>query len=256
MDTAYFRFDEALTYFFPRSKKDKTIAHPFDWRGSVKDMIESLGVPHAEIELLVVNGVSVDFDYIVQADDHIDVYARAEAVDISPKVALRPPLEGRPSFILDQHLGRLAAYLRMMGFDTLYRNDYHDEELAQVSHDEGRVLLTRDVGLLKRGIVVYGYYVRATHREKQLAEITRRYDLAQWIAPFKRCMKCNGLVETVNKEAVVDELPEDTAQFYDEFHRCDSCKRVYWKGPHHQRMEALMEQVLEGCKTLDGDQPG
>jgi uncharacterized protein with PIN domain len=139
----------------------------------------------------------------------------------------------------------LAAYLRMMGYDTLYRNDYHDEELAQVSHDEQRVLLTRDVGLLKRGIVDYGYFVRATHREKQLVEITHRYGLARWITPFKRCMKCNGLVETVSKASVIAELPDDTAQYYDEFHRCNSCGRVYWKGPHHQRMEALMKQVLD-----------
>ncbi|MEO8607819.1 MAG: Mut7-C RNAse domain-containing protein [Chloroflexota bacterium] len=246
MDTATFRFDEALTFFLPRSRKNKPIVHPFDWRGSVKDMIESLGVPHPEIELLLANGVSVDFDTIVEADDQIDVYANSESatVDVSPKVPLRPPLEGRPSFILDQHLGRLAAYLRMMGYDTLYRNDYHDEELAQVSHDAGRVLLTRDVGLLKRGIVDYGYFVRSTHREKQLAELTQRYGLERWITPFKRCMKCNGLVETVSKDSVLAELKDDTAQFYQEFHRCNSCGRVYWKGPHHQRMEALMREVL------------
>jgi uncharacterized protein len=248
MDTAYFRFDEALTFFLPRAKKHTTIEHPFDWRGSVKDMIESLGVPHPEIELLVANGVSVDFDYIVQSDDHIDVYSDADAVNVSPKMPLRLPLNIPPAFILDQHLGRLAAYLRMMGFDTLYRNDYHDEELAQVSHDEGRVLLTRDVGLLKRSMVIYGYYVRATHREKQLAEISRRYGLVHWVTPFKRCMKCNGLVETVAKESVLAELPEDTAQYYDVFHRCNTCQRVYWKGAHHQRMEALLEQVLRDCQ--------
>jgi uncharacterized protein len=244
MSLAYFRFDEALSVFLPRVKKNTTIEHPFDWRGSVKDMVESLGVPHAEIELIVANGVSIDFDYIVEDEAHIDVYSHAENVAVSPKLALRPPLEGRPSFILDQHLGRLAAYLRMMGFDTLYRNDYHDEELAQVSHDENRILLTRDVGLLKRGIVTYGYFVRATHREKQLAEINRRYGLAQWVRPFKRCMKCNGLVEVVSKASVLAEVPDDTAQYYDEFHRCVSCGRVYWKGAHHQRMEALMRQVI------------
>jgi uncharacterized protein with PIN domain len=245
MDTATFRFDEALNIFLPHHRRNKPIEHPFDWRGSIKDMIESLGVPHPEIDLLVANGVSVDFDYIVEANDQIDVHSAGMEVDVSPKVPLRPPLEGCPTFILDQHLGRLAAYLRMMGYDTLYRNDYHDEELAQVSHDQRRVLLTRDVGLLKRGIVDYGYFVRATHREKQLAEITHRYGLARWITPFKRCMKCNGLVETVSKASVIDELQDDTAQYYDEFHRCNSCGRVYWTGPHHQRMEALMKQVLE-----------
>lgn len=245
MDTAYFHFDESLDFFLPRAKKNTIVEHSFDWRGSVKDMIESLGVPHPEIELIVANGVAVDFDYIVEPDAHIHVYSSAADVDVSPKVALRSALVAAPMFILDQHLGRLAAYLRMMGYDTLYRNEYHDEELAQVSHDEERVLLTRDVGLLKRGIVTYGYFVRATHREKQLAEITRRYGLAQWITPFKRCMKCNGLVETVSKESVMGELPDGTATYYDEFHRCAACGQVYWKGAHHQRMAALMDRVLD-----------
>jgi uncharacterized protein with PIN domain len=132
----------------------------------------------------------------------------------------------------------------MMGFDTLYRNDYHDEELAQVSHDENRVLLTRDVGLLKRSIVTYGYYVRETHREKQLVEITRRFNLPASAVPFKHCMKCNGLLKPVAKETVLDRLHDGTAWYYDEFHRCQSCQRIYWKGPHYQRMQQLMEQVL------------
>lgn len=244
---AHFRFHGDLNFFLPRVKKHTTIEHSFDWRGSVKDMIESLGVPHPEIELIVTNGVSINFDYIVGADDRIDVYPYPNEITVEPKIPLRPPLTGQPSFILDQHLGRLAAYLRMMGYDTLYRNDYHDEELAQVSHDENRVLLTRDVGLLKRSIVTYGYFVRETNRERQLAEITRRYGLAQWLTPFRRCMKCNGLVVTVSKETVIGELPSDTAEYYDEFHRCADCRRVYWKGAHHQRMQALMEQVLTDC---------
>jgi uncharacterized protein with PIN domain len=188
----------------------------------------------------------VDFDAIVQPDDHIAAYPRDAAVDVTPKVPLRPLYPGRPAFVLDQHLGRLAAYLRMMGFDTLYRNDYDDEELAQVSHDETRILLTRDVGLLKRGIVTYGYFVRETNRERQLAEITGRYDLAGQAQPFRLCMKCNGLVEVVDKDLIANHLPEGTAQHYDLFHRCTSCGRIYWKGAHHQRMEALMERVLAG----------
>ncbi|HEX2907521.1 MAG TPA: Mut7-C RNAse domain-containing protein, partial [Phototrophicaceae bacterium] len=150
------------------------------------------------------------------------------------------------AFVLDQHLGRLAAYLRMMGFDTLYRNDYDDEELAQVSHDETRVLLTRDVGLLKRSLVIYGYYVRETNREKQLVEITHRFNLPALADPFKHCMKCNGLLTPVPKAAVLDRLPDGTAQYYDEFHRCQSCQRVYWKGPHFQKMQRLVEQMLSG----------
>jgi uncharacterized protein with PIN domain len=244
MHQAYFQFYDELNFFLSRRNKHVTITHAFDWRGSIKDMIESLGVPHAEIELIVVNGESVNFDYIVLPDDHIQVYPRYDSTTLTHKMRLRAPLLCRPSFVLDQHLGRLAAYLRMMGFDTLYRNDYHDEELAAVSHAEERNLLTRDIGLLKRSLVTYGYYVRATKPQYQLSEVIRRFNLAESALPFKHCMKCNGLLEQIAKETVMERLPDDTAQYYDEFHRCGACDQIYWKGPHYQRMQKLMEQVF------------
>lgn len=244
MDYAYFRFHRDLNDFLPRRRRNTLVEHPFDWRASIKDMIESLGVPHCEVELVVVNGVSVDFSYIVQPDDDIDVYPCFSAVEITPRQELRPPLPNPLRFVLDTHLGRLAAYLRMMGFDTLYRNDYPDDELAQISSQELRILLTRDIGLLKRGLVTYGYFMRETNPPRQLAEVTQRYDLANHVTPFKHCMKCNGLLAPVEKNMIVDQLPSDTAQYYDIFHRCQSCARVYWKGPHYQRMSELMEQVL------------
>jgi len=208
-------------------------------------MIESLGIPHPEIEMIVINGRSVDFNTIVQHGASINVYPISAVPQIPSPEPLRPPYQGRPTFILDQHLGRLAAYLRMMGFDTLYRNDYHDEELAQVSHDETRILLTRDIGLLKRSAVIYGYFVRETDRRKQLAEITNRFHLKDEVIPFSRCMKCNGIVESVSADEVADQLPEGTARYYDTFHRCTSCGQVYWKGAHHQRMQALLDEVLQ-----------
>jgi uncharacterized protein len=250
MSHAHFHFHGDLNFFLPRQKRDTTFTHNFDWRGSVKDMIESLGVPHPEIELITVSGASVDFDYIVRHGDQIDVYHSADAIELPHKIALRPPLPEYPAFILDQHLGRLAAYLRMLGFDTLYRNDYHDEELARVSHEENRVLLTRDIGLLKRGIVVYGYFVRETNRHRQLAEIARRFNLADLVVPYKRCMKCNGLVHPVEKQAVAHQLMDGTAEHYNEFHQCENCHRVYWKGPHHQRMQTLIEDIIEGNNNL------
>jgi uncharacterized protein with PIN domain len=246
MNSAHFHFHDELNFFLPRRRKNTTIEHPFDWRGSIKDMIESLGVPHAEIELIVVNSVSVDFSYLVKPDDRIEVYPRLASVSLSTKILLRPLLPGRPSFVLDQHLGRLAAYLRMMGFDTLYRNDFHDEELAQISQTENRILLTRDIGLLKRSIVTYGYYVRETNPHKQLDEVVRRFALVNLVLPFRHCMKCNGLLEQVAKEIIVERLTDDTAQYYNEFHRCASCDQIYWKGPHYQRMQQLMDQVLTG----------
>ncbi len=244
MKRAYFRFHDELNFFLPRSRKSTLIEHAFTWRASIKDMIESLGVPHAEVELIVVNGEPVTFSYIVGCDDRIDVYPAFDAVDLPGRVRLRPPLPGCPAFILDQHLGRLAAYLRMLGFDTLYRNDYDDPELAQISHREGRVLLTRDVGLLKRSLITHGYYVRETHRERQLVEIMRRFNLPGMVAPFKHCMKCNGLLHPVEKSAVLHRLPDSAARCYEEFHMCASCQRIFWKGTHFERMHTLMTRVL------------
>jgi uncharacterized protein len=244
MSTATFHFSGSLNDFLPRQQRGQVITHTFDWRASIKDMIESLGVPHPEIESLIVNGLAVSFEYAVQPGDVIHAYPVGDAPALPDCVPLRLPVEMPPRFILDQHLGRLAAYLRMLGFDTRYRNDYHDEELAQVSHDERRVLLTRDVGLLKRSLVVYGYFVRATHREQQVMEIADRYTLRPHIRPFRHCLTCNGLLDGVEKAAVIDQLPAETARYYDEFYRCGSCGQLYWKGPHYQQMQGLLTRLI------------
>lgn len=244
MNSAWFRFHTALNDFLPRKKRDSTIQHTFDWRASIKDMIESLGVPHCEVELIIVNKMPVDFAYIVQPGDRIDVYPYSHPIDVVSSIPLRPPLPSPLRFVLDTHLGRLAAYLRMMGFDTLYRNDYPDDELARISSLERRLLLTRDIGLLKRSLVTYGYFMRETNPRLQLAEVTRRYSLLNRVIPFKHCMKCNGLLEPIEKAKVMNRLPADTARHYDVFHHCRSCGQVYWKGPHYQRMNELMEQML------------
>jgi len=241
--TATFRFHGRLNYFLPPRQQHQTITHTFGWRASIKDMAESLGPPHAEMALLVVNGHSVDFEYIVQDGDEVEIHDDDKAVDVPDKIALRPPYPGKPRFILDTHLGKLAGYLRMLGFDTLYRNDYPDDVLAEVSHNEQRILLTRDIGVLKRSLVVYGYYMRETDPRKRITEIMTRYDLAAHVEPFKRCAKCNGLLHPVGKAAILDQLPAKTAEFYDEFHQCADCDQVYWKGSHFQRLEQFIDEI-------------
>lgn len=235
-----------LNFFLSRKHKNKPITHEWDWKASIKDMIESLGVPHPEIDLLIVNDVSVDLDYIMQDGDDVHVYPMPyfETHPHDNKTRIIPEYAGRPRFILDTHLGRLASYLRMMGFDTLYRNDYPDDELAEVSNADQRILLTRDVGLLKRSLVVHGYYVRNTNRRKRLHEIAQRYDLIDQVEPFKFCLNCNGHLHQVDKDDIRDQLPEKTATFYDVFHQCDSCEQVFWKGSHYARMEKLLDEVM------------
>lgn len=244
MNRAIFHFYGSLNYFLPRQQRRKPVVRSFNWRGSVKDMVESLNVPHPEIDLLVVNGASVDFDAIVQNDDDIHVYPMGHTCRVAPRVTLRPPLRSKPRFVLDTHLGRLAAYLRMAGFDTLYRNDYLDEELAQIAFDEGRVLLTRDVGLLKRSLVTHGYFVRETNPQQRLIEIMRRYDLARYTSPFARCTRCNGELYHVPKADVLDDLSKRTASHYDTFYQCAECAQIYWKGSHYEKMQRLIQKAI------------
>lgn len=245
---AEIRFYAELNDFLPRRRRFVTFEHAFDGQPSIKDMIESLGVPHTEIDLILVNGESVDFSYLVQNGDRVSVYPVFETFDIVPVLRLRPEPLRVVKFVLDIHLGRLAAYLRMLGFDTLYRNDYEDAELARISSEEQRVLLTRDVGLLKRSMVTHGYFVRAAHPQRQLAEVVRHLDLYRMIRPFARCIKCNGEVEPVSEESIAGRLPTDAAAYYNDFRVCRACGQIFWKGSHYERMQRLIDSILEQGK--------
>src|SRR5690348_7896538 len=130
MAIAYFQFYGELNYFLPRHKRQTKLLLYFTEKASIKDMIESLGVPHTEVDCIKVNAESVDFSYIVQDEDNINIYPISARNFIKPKIDLRPQLLASIRFVLDIHLGKLATSLRLLGFDTLYRNDYKDEELA------------------------------------------------------------------------------------------------------------------------------
>ncbi|HEX2184715.1 MAG TPA: Mut7-C RNAse domain-containing protein [Chloroflexota bacterium] len=238
------RFYGELNDFLPLGKRGGRLTVTLKERDAIKDVIEAQGVPHTEVELILVHGEPVEFSYQVQDGDRVSVYPAFRTLDISSVRGVRPPWEGAPRFVLDIHLGTLAGWLRLLGFDTLYRNDYQDETLAAIAADEGRILLTRDRGLLKRRRVVYGAYVWETDPERQVLEVARRYPLAPWLAPFQRCLRCNGRLEVVSKAEVFDRLPPKTRLYYDEFGRCRSCAQVYWKGAHFQRLQALIERLV------------
>ncbi len=246
MKQAEVRFYAELNDFLPPHRRGRMTAYAFEVSGSVKDMIEALGVPHTEVDLILVNGESEDFSYRVRAGDRISVYPVFEAMDISPLVRLRPQPLREPRFVADGHLGRLAAYLRMLGFDTVYRADAQDEELAQTATNERRILLTRDRGLLKRSVVTRGYCVRTTHPREQLAEVVERFDLSGSVAAFRRCVHCNAVLQPIQKEAISDRLQPETKQYYEEFHICPGCERIYWKGSHYRRMRRLIESMVGG----------
>jgi uncharacterized protein with PIN domain len=201
-----------------------------------------LGIPHTEIDQIAANGAVVGFDYGLNPDDVIDVWAWMPKPD---QVNLRPSLTRPVRFVLDTHLGRLAVYLRLMGFDTLYRNDYGDAALAELSHQERRVLLTRDRGLLKRSIVDFGCYVREGDSKRQLIAILHRYRLANELAPWQRCPRCNALLEPVDKTEILSQLEPKTRRYFDDFRRCVGCGQIYWRGSHYDRMQTFINQVIE-----------
>lgn len=252
MPQATFRFYADLNDFLPRTQRQCEVVYRFDGRASVKDMIEALGVPHPEVALILANGEPVEFDYIVADGDRLAVYPLFRTQEMVPVAALLiPPLPDPARFVLDVHLGRLAAYLRLLGFDALFPANYDDEYLAQIAHDQQRVMLTRDQGLLKRKIVTFGYWVRATAPRQQIVEIVRRFDLADRVEPFKRCANCNGVLEPVDKAAILDRLEEHTRQYYDEFRRCPDCGRVYWQGSHYARMQRLIAEIVRVGRGRD-----
>jgi uncharacterized protein with PIN domain len=240
---ARFRFYAELNDFLPLERRMRSFAWTFEGRQTVKHLIESLGVPHTEVDLVLVNGQSVDFAELIADGDLVSVYPVFEGFDITPVSRVRPRPLRQTRFVLDVHLGRLASYLRMAGFDTLYHNDYDDRELARISADEHRILLTRDHGLLMRSAVTHGYYVRETAPRRQLEEVVRRFDLVASLEPFTRCMACNETLRAVSKEAVADRMPPVSRAHHDDLCECPGCGRVFWKGSHYRRMERILEAL-------------
>lgn len=249
MGVATFCFQGELNYFLPSHQKEVDFIHHFKERPSIKDTIESLGVPHPEVKYIVVNQQAVDFSYILQDGDRVIIYPTEIVPDVTPAISLQPPLPTKPKFILDVHLGKLASSLRMLGFDTLYRNDYEDAEIAEISAREKRIVLTRDRGILMRSVVTYGYYVRSTKPNQQIVEILQRFNLLNLVKPFQRCIRCNGVLKAVDKQLILDQLPLQTRREIDKFHRCNNCSQIYWQGSHFSRMEKFVQQVLSNTKS-------
>jgi len=246
------QFYGELNDLLPFERRNINFDYKISESGSVKDTIEALGIPHTEVDVILVNHQSVDFSYKLQAGDQVLIYPANAILDIEPVIRLQPAPLKHTRFILDTHLGRLAAYLRMLGFDTLYRNDYHDSTLSNVSVTESRILLTCDRQLLMRKAIQYGYYVRSRKPRKQLIEVVKHFNLSRSLHPFTRCMRCNGVIHRVDKALVQTHLQPRTRRYYDVFWQCPDCKKVYWEGSHYIRMQKLIEKIkLQSMKDYE-----
>jgi len=243
--SAHFRFYAELNDFLQASKKSHEFIYPFQGRPSIKDAIEAIGVPHTEVDLILVNGHSVDFSYLLQDQDNVSVYPVFESLDITPVIHCRPQPLRVTRFILDVHLGTLARYLRLLGFDVWYDNQYDDLQIIRLALQQQRIILTRDVDLLKNKLVTHGYWLRAVNPKQQTKEVINRFDLKNQVQPLTRCMVCNGFIHPVPKAQIIDQLPPKTKIFYHDFYQCQHCQKIYWQGAHFQKMLTLINEL--GC---------
>jgi uncharacterized protein len=244
MNRAHFRFYEELNEFLPLQKRKTESVYQFNGTPSVKDAIEALGVPHVEVDLILVNGISVSFSRKLRDGDRVSVYPVFESFDVSAVTHLRAKPLGVPTFILDVHLGRLAKYLRLCGFDTLYSRFFEDLEIIETALKERRIILTRDRQLIKNSRVTHGYWIRSQNHNDQLTEVFRRFDLRERLTLFSRCINCNTLLEEVPREEIIDRLQADTSRYFSKFTRCPGCDRIYWEGSHYDNMKRIISQVL------------
>ena len=236
---ALIRVYEELNDFLPSERRKQTFSYSFFGKPTVKDVIESLGIPHTEVDLVLLNGESVSFDAHLIDGDRLSVYPRFESLDIQPIQRLRPEPLRETRFIADVHLGKLARYLRMLGMDTLYDAGFDDERIMEKSIDEERIILTRDLGILKNSRVKHGYFVRHTQPKEQAREIVRRFELKNKISPFTLCLECNAPLKAVDKEKARERYLEAYAN-YPDFFQCPLCERIYWKGAHYKKMSDLI----------------
>jgi uncharacterized protein with PIN domain len=232
--TAYLNFKTHLNDLIAKNSDLDEVKCMFKGRQSIKHLVESLRVPHTEVGKIRIHENFVDLNYIVQDGDHLEIWpVEHVSLDLIPR------------FIGDNHLGKLTKYLRILGFDTLYRNDFQDNELANISILDERVLLTRDRRLLMRRGVTLGCLIRSRIPQEQLIEVINRYNLLDEIKPFQRCLNCNASLVPVSKDTIIDRLQPLTRRYYHEFHHCPICDKIYWKGSHYDHMSTFLNLLMK-----------
>ena len=218
----FVRFDGELNDFLPPDRKHAEFAYAPGATDTIKHIVESLGVPHTEVARFEADGSVVPGSWQPTGGERVLVFPHT--------------VQDGLRFVLDGHLGRLAGYLRMLGFDVWYDPFADDVLLASIASREARVLLTRDVGLLKRREVEQGYWIRSHQPREQVREVVRRFALTRQFAPFHRCIACNGLLRSVPKAEIADLVPPYIKETKEEFSRCSECQKIYWRGTHYARM--------------------
>ncbi|MEK7431835.1 MAG: Mut7-C RNAse domain-containing protein [Cyanobacteriota bacterium] len=234
-NTAKFVFYSELNFFLDNNKQNKEIKFNFNNNPSIKDSIEALGVPHTEVGLIKINDISVDFNYRINNGDNISVYPIYYSKETIENTLLREEIKDY-TFMVDANIGKMAKYLRMMGFDTYYDLSIHDKEIVEISEKQKRIILTRDIGMLKRKNATHGYFVRNTDIKKQVIEIIKRFSLSSKIRAFSLCFECNNRLAIIEKETIKDKVPEKVYEEHNNFYECKKCNKIFWKGSHYTKM--------------------
>jgi len=238
-----FRCYAELNDFLPVGHKQEPFNHPLKTPVTLGEAIESLGIPLSEVDLVLVNSQAAPLKQRLYENDLVSVYPTFETLDISELKGGHTTALRETCFILDAHLGKLAKYLRMLGFDSLYRNDFGDNEIIELAARERRIILTRDKLLLRSSRVTHGYYIRATEKHEQLREVVQKFDLYSQFKSFSRCMTCNAELVPGSKEEIMELVGQDILDLYDEFFYCPACRKVFWKGSHFKRMESYIRDL-------------
>jgi uncharacterized protein with PIN domain len=244
MKRIFLRFYAELNDFLQPEKRQVQFSFEYMLDTSIKDLIESLGVPHPEIDLILVNGKSAGFEYIIKNGDVISVYPVFESFDITEVIKLREFPLREPKFIIDIQLGKLANFLRLLGFDSLYNNVTTNDEIIKLSLEQKRTILTKSIHILKNKTVARGYWLRSYNPREQIIEVLRRFDLKDNINPFSRCIICNTELAPADKTKILEMLPPKVIELYNDFLFCPQCKKAYWKGTHYEKMLIFINSLL------------
>lgn len=234
------RFYGALNRFLLPDYRHRIFFHAVKGIPAIKDTLEALGVPHTEIDCVVVNGRCVRFSYQIRGGERVRVYPDADMVKFPQVIRLKPKLPMSPKFVLDVHLGKLARHLRLLGFDAFYEKEMEDAAIIRLGQRPRQIVLTRDIALLKNKRVRRGYFVHAIDPKKQIKEIVRRCDLAGKMKPFRLCLACNGRIRRVAKSKIESRLPPLTRKYYEKFYHCPDCDKIYWQGTHYKQLLRLI----------------
>jgi len=241
----YIRFYGPLNTLLSKKRSGITFKRILPEPTSVKDLIEGCGVPHTEVDLVLVNGRKAALDDPVQGGERISIFPVFLSLDLPESDRIQIRSLQSPSFVVDVNLGKLTGYLRMAGFDSKYRNDAKDKDLIKTMLEEDRVLLTRDRRLLMHKVVEKGYLVRSDQPVEQLEEVIIRFDIFEKIRSFTRCVHCNGLLKEVSKREVLDQLEPLTRRYYDRFSKCSNCGQIFWPGSHRDRLNSNLQKILD-----------